>query len=231
MTTVYSALALGALSVIAFVALRLKKVGLAALSVKVVAGMFYLLVTAAAFVYAGYPELGLFILFGQVFGIFGDIFLDQKYIHPAHAEGYTHMGFTSFGIGHIIFLVGMLRTFSASIGQILIALLIACGMSAFVVLTRKMMKLDFGPMKRDVLIYTAVIGFMTALPGLLGLSYQGNEKMLLVFFGAMVSFLISDLVLSQIYFGVDKNKPPLIIANYFFYYLAQFAISLSVVLL
>ena len=55
--------------------------------------------------------------------------------------------------------------------------------------------------------------------------------MLNLFFIGAVLFALSDLVLSGTYFGVGKDRPADLIANYLLYYPAQYLIALSLLFL
>ena len=70
------------------------------------------------------------------------------------------------------------------------------------------------------MVYSVIIGSATALPLSVLVTKGFTYLTVNIFFVAMILFLISDLILSQIYFGRDKNKAKYIVANYAFYYLA-----------
>lgn len=228
MLLVYLCLSLGLVSIITFIVLRLRKARVSALFMKVLAGMFYILLSLVVTYEAGFPVLGLFIVAGQIFGLLGDIFLDQKYIHSEYQMTYTHFGFTMFGFGHLFFAMGLMVSYKVEIGQLLIATFIASLICGFVYFTEKPFKLSYEKMKVDVVSYSFVLGFMTALPLVLSVANGFNQMTINIILFGMISFLISDLVLSQVYFGKDNDKPIFIIINYIFYYLAQYVIALSI---
>ncbi len=172
---IYGLVAVGLFSVITFIIVRLKGVGIKALVFKVLSALIYLMISVMATMLTGHSTLASAIIIGQVFGLLGDVFLDQKYIHREYDQAYTHLGFIAFGIGHICF----------------------------------------------------VIGFTTFVPIIWLLKGNLVSSQLIVFSVAMIAFLLSDLVLSQIYFGGKKGKR-YIIANYVFYFGAQYLIALSI---
>ena len=55
-----------------------------------------------------------FVVLGLVCGLLGDIWLDLKYVFPEKDEPFTYAGFCVFGVGHILYIVGMLLTYYPS---------------------------------------------------------------------------------------------------------------------
>lgn len=221
--------AFGVISVALFIFLRLRGVGIKALIAKTVAALFYILLSISGCAIVGYPRLGVVIVVGQIFGLLGDIFLDQKYIHPRYSEAYTRLGFIVFGIGHMFFISGLMTHYGFSLVEIGVSTLCAGLISLFAYYTRKPFKLTFGKMKLDVVIYSFILGLSTMLP-LIWIIFNGvAEPQINIYFGGMVAFLLSDLVLSQIYFGENKNNGPYVLANYVLYFAAQYAVAISIV--
>ena len=48
-----------------------------------------------------------FVVLGLLFGLLGDIWLDLKYVFPEKDEPFTYAGFCVFGVGHILYIIGM----------------------------------------------------------------------------------------------------------------------------
>lgn len=224
---IYGLVLVGLFSVITFIFVRLKGVGIKALVFKVLSALIYIMISVIATELTGYSTLGSAIIIGQVFGLLGDVFLDQKYIHKEQDQAYTHLGFIAFGIGHICFMIGLLSFYSMTNTTLLAGVIVAWMVTAFVYLTQKPLGLNFGKMALDVITYSAVIGFTTFVPIIWLLKGNVESSQLIVFSVAMIAFLLSDLVLSQIYFG-GKNSKGYIIANYVFYFGAQYLIALSI---
>ena len=170
-----------------------------------------------------------FVVLGLLFGLLGDIWLDLKYVFPEKDEPFTYAGFLVFGVGHILFILGMLLTYfpvgkpAALLLPILLALVLSTGNA----LLEKPMKLRFGEMKPVVLAYGFLLFLSVLLSGSLALLHQWKETALNLFFVGAVLFALSDLVLSGTYFGKGKDRPVDIILNYLTYFPAQFLIALS----
>jgi len=213
--------------IVIFVTLRIRKIDLKSLAFKSLAGVGYLLTTLIAMNVTQEWQWGTCLLLGQVFGLLGDVYLDQKYIHKESGEAYTHFGFSAFGIGHLIFGIGYIITNQLGVFTIIGALVIGLAVAGVVVVTEKPFGLQYGKMKWDVGLYGWVIGSIIGLP-LMRLIMKEAQGLDFFFFG-MVTFLLSDLILSQIYFGKDKDRVPLVIGNYVFYYGAQIMLCLTLV--
>ena len=142
-----------------------------------------------------------FIIMGLLFGLLGDIWLDLKYVFPSQDETFTYAGFLVFGIGHILYITGLLVQYGVRtyIAASFCFALVAAG-----------------------LVVMAVSG---------ALLLDHREPALCCIFIGSVMFAISDLILSGTFFGEGKDRPIDIIGNYIFYYGGQFLIAYSLVLL
>ena len=95
------------------------------------------------------------------------------------------------------------------------------------------MNLDFGPYRWIAAGYGFVIGTATLLPIAYALHIRdlpGHSWQPAVFAVGMVLFLLSDLVLSQIYFQRDRVKADRkinFVLNYLFYFGGQYTLALS----
>ena len=88
--------------------------------------------------------------------------------------------------------------------------------------------LDFKDLKWVVSVYAFILALnpMTAL--MLNIMNGWSSTTLILLFVGGISFAISDLVLSNTYFGEGHEKPIDFILNYIFYYGAQFLIAFSI---
>ena len=167
-----------------------------------------------------------FVILGLLFGLLGDIWLDLKYVFPEHDNMFTYAGFGVFGVGHILYVSGLLVQYGA--GMFLLASSALAAVAAGLVgALEKPMKLEYGKMKPVVVLYGFLLFSTVFVSGALFLLRGGNN--LLLFFVGSVLFALSDLVLSGTYFGEGRERPIDIILNYVFYYTGQFLIAYSLV--
>lgn len=174
-----------------------------------------------------------FVVLGLLCGLLGDIWLDLKYVFPEIDEPFTYAGFCVFGVGHILYIVGMLLTYYPSdkpmtvIVPVLLALVLSIGNAVL----EKPMKLSYGKFKPVVIAYGVILFAMVLISGNLALYYGWVKTPLNLIFIGGVSFAISDLILSGTYFGTGKERPIDLTLNYITYYTAQFLIASSLVFL
>lgn len=105
--------AVGAVLLIIFIALKIKKRLLKAVLVKGVLSVMFVAAAAGACVnfIGNNPIYALLVICGLLFGLLGDIWLDFKYIFPEHDGTFTRAGFAVFGIGHIFYIAALLLGF------------------------------------------------------------------------------------------------------------------------
>ena len=166
------------------------------------------------------------IITGLIFGMLGDIFLDLKYVDLKNTDAYTAAGFASFIFGHLFFInfilgndpeFNMAKIFALAVG-------IAAGGAIFA--TPKLLRLDYGKFRFISAFYAAILVFITVYAGIK--AFADTRTFTVMFFAGLVCFLVSDLVLSQIYFGRDKDTPFTAILNHSLYYAAQILIAASI---
>ena len=166
--------------------------------------------------------LAIFVVLGLLFGLLGDIWLDLKYVFPDHDSAFTYAGFTVFGIGHILYVAGLITQYGA--GRFLWASFALAAVAAGLIsVLEKPMKLVYGHMKPVVLLYGFMLFSTVFVSGGL-LLIHGDVALWLIFVGSAL-FAISDLILSGTYFGKGKERPVDLISNYLFYYTGQFLIA------
>lgn len=216
-------LILGAIALAVYIPEKIRGYTVKATIMKSVVSVFFIAVAITA---GSTAPLAQFIIMGLVFGLMGDIWLDLKFVFPERDETFTYAGFTTFGIGHILYVTGLLIQYGA--GKFLVVSFVLAAVAAVaVLLTEKPMKLVYGKMKPIVFVYGFLLFSTVFVSGGLLLTHGGAN--LLLFFIGSVLFAISDLVLSGTFFGEGKDRPVDIICNYITYYGGQFLIACSLV--
>ena len=169
-------------------------------------------------------EFGLLVVTGLILGLIGDIVLDLKLIYPKDGTFYTFFGFGSFMLGHLIYILYFLCQFPLSMIAYSIIFSLA-GVTVFIVLVTEFpLKLNYGRFRTTVAVYAFILSLIMFLS--LWIGFEKDIKGIIVFGVGMISFLLSDLILSQSYFGKEE-KTWMIISNYVFYYGAQILIASS----
>jgi len=227
-------------TMVPYIVLRIKRRHVSAIILKISTSVLFLLTTGVSVLMSSgaawerYKFLFLGVLFGQISGLLGDYWLDMKDMHTKHHDTYVFAGFTSFLVGHLFFIAGLLKTYGASEQALLYILGAGLLLCAGVLATEKPMKLKYGKFKGITAGYSAVFGISIATAffswyfGLRVSWFAGafSAQPLVMAIGLAV-FLLSDLVLSGTYFGEDKTRPIDYTLNYIFYYGGQFTIALS----
>lgn len=206
---------------------KLRRYTLRAVMRKALVSVFFIGVALAAACASGGSLLAYFVIGGLVLGLLGDVWLDLKYVYPEQDAPYTYAGFVSFGIGHILFIAGMLLQYRAPALWAIVPLAAAVVVSLGNAVLEKPMKLDYGRFRAIVIVYGALLFGTTLVALALSIRCGWSEKSLLLLFIGGVLFAVSDLVLSGTYFGKGKERPIDLLLNYLFYYGAQFVIAWS----
>ena len=163
---------------------------------------------------------------GLVMGLIGDIYLDLKYIYPKKSALYTNTGFAAFMLGHICFLIFLFSQYPFSTAGLIISLIIGLAAVCFIYIMPEKMELDFGQFHLISAVYAGLLVFVVIYS--LCMCFAGFTGAKFMFFLGTLLFLFSDLVLSQIYFGKEKNTPMNSMINHGAYYLAQILIAASI---
>ena len=170
------------------------------------------------------------ILLGLVFGMLGDIYLDQKWVYPDDSDKYLYAGFTSFGIGHLFYIPAIYYVAGIPYASFWIPLLFAAIVCVFVLITEKPTKQDYGKFRPIVAVYGMVVAGMAGTSIFAAITTREPAFIVCAIGGVM--FLISDLILSPMYFGPkEKNNFPNFFINHLTYYIAQFLLAYSIYLL
>lgn len=221
-------LAIGIVMTGIFLFLRVKKGGISALYAKAAASLCFISTAfAATSANRDNIQFGLWVAFGLILGMVGDIWLDLKWIYLQDKDSYLYSGFISFLLGHICFNVAIYKSYRFTgktlAVSICVSLLIAIGN----ILTEKLMKNHFGKFKFIVFLYTFFLA-LTMVSAIIAAIATGFEKVWVVMAVGGVLFTLSDAVLSGMYFAENKNTKFNIFLNHILYYAAQFTMAATI---
>lgn len=201
------------------------------LMLKALSSAFFVFTAITAFAFNDNVPLlvGIPAVIGAVFGLLGDVSLDLKYVYPQDHDVYLKGGFTSFSIGHLFYIISIFFSYGLSFGNYAYAIFGLAVLMISVPVTEKLMKLDYNKFKLITLMYSAILGFTDALSFSV-LFTEGVSVHTVLHSVGLTLFLLSDAVLSGLYFAKDekkRNSRPSIIANHIFYYSAQYILAVS----
>ncbi len=233
--TTYLSLALGTILLITFMVMCNKKRSVLGVYIKNLTSIcFILTAVTGAFNNTDNPDVwkyALPIVVGQVFGLMGDIYLDQKWLYPQHNDQYLNMGFISFGIGHFFYMGAMYVHAKFEFKDMIVPFIIGIIVTAVNLALEKPTKQKYGKFYAIVTVYCLVLGTMfgTAFWGFI----KTQQISYLVYTIGAALFLLSDVILSPMYFAIkqDKNTPVNFVLNHATYYIGQFMIALTPFLL
>lgn len=233
--TTYISFGIGMCFLIAFMVICHKKRSVPGVFVKSLTSVFFLLTaTTGAFNNTANPDVwryAMLIVMGGVLGLMGDIYLDQKWLYPKHSEQYLYLGFTSFGIGHFFYMGAMYTHAKFEIKDMLVPLVIGVIVTVVNLALEKPTKQKYGKFFAIVTVYCMILGTM------LGTAFwayiKTKQVSYLVYTIGAALLLLSDVILSPMYFAIkqDKNTPINFVLNHTTYYLGQYLIALTPFLL
>lgn len=218
-----------------FCYVRVTKGGIVAVIVKTVAS-FLFMATALVGLVTNAPTISsMFIVMGLLCGLIGDIVLDLKVVYKNDNDIWLNTGMGSFALGHIFYFVGLFTFVSNDINfiasstpmyvPILIGVAIALVLSGGILVSTKLMKLDFGKFFYQSGGYTILLTTLSCISIMLAVFYS---SVLWVFGLGAMAILISDLILSLNYFGGKADNKLLVILNHGIYYLGQILLALFI---
>ena len=230
----YFFLVFGVITASIFVFLRKPKVTLNMVIVKGIASLGFIFTGLFSFI--GNPDcpqyLGALVVAGACFGLIGDIVLDLKYLYKADADKYLNTGFISFLIGHLFYAAGMIYTYGYNLYVFgFTALCVVCGV-AFAFIAEKVAKLNYGKFKAVTTIYTAILNSTFGMSVAYAVVKPCAHSIVMAV--GLFFFLLSDIILSRTYFSrkeKDHSDRVAVVINHATYYVAQFLIAVSLILI
>lgn len=224
----WALLIVGILATAVFLVLRVQRGGIAALYAKAVASLCFIATAIAATNENRlFLDFGSWMTFGLVFGLLGDVWLDLKWIYLQDKDSYLYSGFIFFLLGHVCFVTAVFKVGPYTPASLIVAFAAALVIAFVAILLEKPLKMRYGKFKWIVFLYS----FMLALTMTMAMTLAvitGFEKMWTVMSVGGLLFLLSDLVLSGMYFGEGKNTSFNVILNHTLYYAAQFIMAATV---
>ena len=224
----WALLIVGILATAVFLVLRVKRGGIAALYAKAVASLCFIATAIAATNENRlFLDFGSFMTFGLVFGLLGDVWLDLKWIYLQDKDSYLYSGFIFFLLGHVCFVTAVFKVRPYTPSSLIVAFAAALVIAFVAILMEKPLKMHYGKFKWIVFLYS----FMLALTMTMAMTLAvitGFDKMWTVMSVGGLLFLLSDLVLSGMYFGEGKNTSFNIVLNHTLYYAAQFIMAATI---
>ena len=212
-----------------FMVVRIKGFSKKDVVLKMVAAVSFVTISGTALVLKP-SVMGGYLLAGAVFGALGDLYLGLSHILKEKKKHMMFAGIFNFGMGHICFCQGLLHQYSTgdSLKYVLAAFAVGAAFAAVLGFGGRKMGLHFGRYFPVVLIYVFLLTFSVALA--LGFNvYHGWETVQLkLFMVGITCFIISDGILSRMYFGKLGNAPGAVIWNHVTYYVAQWFIAISI---
>lgn len=183
--------------------------------------VFALIGNSSAYIY------GSLIIMGGALGLVGDILLDLKGVYKQDEKTYLKGGFIFFLVGHIFYIGALIYSVKPKWWLILIAAVVSMLIGIGTVLSANLMKVHYGAYRRIVAIYVAFLA-MTMLTSILCVFLTDFQKGYILMAIGSVLFLLSDVVLSNTFFGRGKDKQHHLFINHFLYYAGQYLIASSV---
>lgn len=226
----YCLLGAGLVVSVAFLFSRSKGASVKNLFFKMASSLCFILTAVCAVILR--PEasaFGALIIMGGAVGLCGDATLDLKYIYKKDSHHYLNSGFLFFLVGHIFYSGAVIWHNRLKWQWVLISAVAALTAAGVTIMSEKLLKLEYGRYKLIVFLYSAFLA-MTAIVSIWSAVITHEKSMIIMSVGA-VSFLLSDAVLCNTYFGKGWDKPVHIFINHLLYYAGQYLIAASVMFL
>lgn len=231
----YVTLGLGAVMLAAFLYVRVKQGGVKAMMLKAATSVLFIMTAVMAVLTRESLSrvqlvFSMLVLMELLFGLLGDIWLDLKYCHRESEKFYTFSGMFSFSIAHIFTLSAIYLSYTYTTVSLIIPVLFGVLFALIVGVMGKPMKLEFGQYKKVSMLYGGILS-MAVAASLAACIVTGWASVWVLMLVGTALFLVSDLILSSVYFKEGGNTPVNVIFNHITYYAAQFAIASAIMLI
>ena len=209
-----------------FLLLRTKQADEKSLIAKTFASFIFIALAVISLVNVGNTLVKAMFILALVCGLIGDVILDLKIMYPEKKSTYFNFGTLMFGMGHILYFLGVIiyisdKTVTGFWWMALAALGLSIVMSLLTVKGAPMLKLDMTGYKWQCGLYSVALTFMMVISICLAIVIPICWILAVGF----TLFLASDLVLSTQYFGGKEANKTLIVINHVLYYVAQILLA------
>ncbi len=187
----------------------------------ILTSVFAMMSNAIAYVY------GSLIIFGGALGLVGDILLDLKGIYKKDESTYLKGGFIFFLVGHVFYSGAIIYSSRLKWWIILIALAFSFVFSWANLLSAKFTKVHFGAYRLIVFIYSIFLAFTLGLSVAAAIVSHFAKGYVILALGAIL-FTLSDAILSNTFFGRNKDSFMYFFTNHLSYYAGQYLIAASI---
>lgn len=213
-------------AVLSVVVVALENKGIFALKyvLKTVASLCFVMIALLSMAKGGYDNWKILVIAGLVFGMLGDIFLSSNNVvaDKKTLGVLTIAGGLFFAVGHVIYVVWLLRFVEGFNGYTLFAVF---GMPALFVVLSLLKVMKAGKITPLITLYAAFLG--TMLMGAINVYvFLSPEKIASLILAGGILFTTSDLVLAYYNFGhTEQTKVKYIYMTT--YYAAQILFALT----
>ena len=227
---VYFALALSIIMTVNFIVFQTLRDGVLSFVLKMFASVCFIVLGIAGYATSvgmglGSSTIGLLMLGGACFGMVGDGVLALRELEDKRDFFITLCGMIAFAIGHIFYYTALILLAGFSFLPLVIGAIIT---SLIMIVSTLVMKLNFEKLFIPTIVYAFMLATTMVQAIYVAIVLGGSLASILLAVG-FVLFLLSDLVLSLIYFiPQNRGDKKLYVINYTLYYLAQILIMFAI---
>lgn len=177
-----------------------------------------------------FSYMGFLIFLGGLVGDEGDLFLGLSHLNKETKRRNMLTGIIGFGVGHVLYCLAVILKYRENATAVALAIPVVIGLvlAISVGVFRRNMGLHFGRYLPAVVTYVFLLTFSVALSVSLNIATNWESRQLNLFGLGMILFIVSDVILSGMYFGKMANSPRAVITNHATYYAAQWLIAFSI---